>query len=106
MEGVSVYIPNWALYRGDVVREDIWWVMAHKPDELFALRANKEDRGADNDFGNTQPTYASALDPRANNEFGIEIALRQNLSEDQKRGCQRKQSPLYECLVFHAMRLH
>ena len=106
IEGISIYIPGWVLRRGDVTLEDIRWVMAREPDELFALRPNKEDRDADSDFGNTQATYASILDPSANREFGIEIALRQNLSEEGRQECWRKRSPLHECIVFHAMRLH
>ncbi|MDE0131001.1 MAG: hypothetical protein OXQ32_01900 [bacterium] len=105
-EGISIYVPKWVLRRGDVTLADIWWVMGRDPDELFALRLNREDRDADSDFGNTLATYASILDPSVNREYGIEIVLRQNLSEERRQECWRRRSLLHECLVFHAMRLH
>ena len=89
-----------ALYRG-VTEDEIKWVMSHEPEHLYAIRTNTEDPDADALY-QTGTTYASALESRRS---GIEIVLRQDLSDLWRRKCRVRGAWLPQCIVFHAMRL-
>ena len=74
-----------ALYR-DVTEDEIKWVMSHEPEHLYAIRTNTEDPDADALY-QTGATYASALESRRS---GIEIVLRQDLSDLWRRKCRER----------------
>lgn len=63
-------------------------------------RHHKPNLDLDGIYG-TVATYASALVP--NRGGGIEIALRQNLSEEWRERCDQLQQWRSQCIVFHAL---
>lgn len=93
-----LFLPQ-ALDRG-VTESQIRWVMEHDPEGLYAIRANKPNLDLDGIYG-TVATYASALVP--NSGGGIEIALRQNLSDKWRERCEQFQQWRSQCIVFHAL---
>ena len=67
--------------------DEVKWVMSHDPERLYAIRSNNSDPYADELF-QTEATYASAL---TSSQSGIEIALRQNPSNEWRRKCRERQ---------------
>ena len=93
-----LFLPE-ALDRG-VTENQIKWVMEHELEDLYAIRENKPNSDLDGIY-KTVATYASALVPKSGG--GIEIALRQNLSDEWKEKCRQLQQWRSQCLVFHAL---
>lgn len=87
-------------HRWGITEDEIRWVMEHEPRAALAFNGNDPDPDAD-EFHQTSATYAMVLEDE---NYLIEIVLRQDLSEKWKERCRRERRTLPRCIVFHAMR--
>ena len=64
------------------------WVTSQDPEHLYDIRRNTRDLDADTIY-QTEATYASVLESR---QSGIEIVLRQDLSDLFQRICRAREA--------------